>query len=125
MDISEEGNCNLLDIVPLLLQAVALLPFIDETRLLNAVAPLEATLTDEEQYRNAKRTELLFMASWHPLAPDVLTMAEEHAGMAVDARAEVTAPVDPKVQAFMAEPTPVLQQTSCCVPINGRWARLV
>lgn len=31
-----------------------LLPFIDEKRLLDAVAPKEATLTAEEHYRNGK-----------------------------------------------------------------------
>ncbi len=76
---------------------MALLPFIDETRLLEAVTPREETLTEEERYRNAKRYELLFLASWHPLAPDVFSMAEEGAGLAGEARSLASAPVDPAV----------------------------
>ena len=45
----------------------------------------------------SQRSELLFMASWHPLAPDVLTMAEEHASLATEERAAINAPVDPAV----------------------------
>jgi hypothetical protein len=37
------------------------------------------------------------MGSWHPLAPDILTMAEEHAGVEIEKRATISAPMDPKV----------------------------
>jgi 5'-3' exonuclease len=59
---------------------VALLPFIDEARLLAAVAPLEPTLTPEEAYRNSRRLELLFCSGSHALAPDIFEAAEAAAG---------------------------------------------
>lgn len=49
-------------------------------------------------------SELLFMGSWHPLAPDILTMAEEHAGVETGERAAISAPMDPKVPIFCATP---------------------
>ena len=42
-------------------QAVALLPFIDEKRLLDAVALVEGELSEEERYRNSQRLEMLFV----------------------------------------------------------------
>eukprot|EP00736_Rhodelphis_marinus_P000954 Rmarinus@m.26593 len=41
-------------------QAVVLLPFIDETRLKTAIAPLEKTLTEEERLRNTPGSTYLF-----------------------------------------------------------------
>jgi hypothetical protein len=46
-------------------------------------------------------SELLFMGSWHPLAPDILTMAEEHAGVETAKRAAISAPMDPKVSTYL------------------------
>lgn len=40
---------------------VALLPFIDEGRLLSAMEPLYDELTEEERARNAAGTDLLFI----------------------------------------------------------------
>jgi 5'-3' exoribonuclease 2 len=41
---------------------VALLPFIDEGRLLSAMEPIYGELTEEEQARNALGSDLLFIA---------------------------------------------------------------
>jgi 5'-3' exoribonuclease 2 len=46
----------------LLTIGVALLPFIDEARLLSAMGPLCDELTEEEQARNTVGNDLLFMA---------------------------------------------------------------
>ena len=48
---------------------MCLLPFIDEARLLAAVAPCEASLTAEERFRNAKRCEQLFLVQLSPAHP--------------------------------------------------------
>ncbi len=69
------------DIAAAIVQGVCLLPFIDEARLLAAVAPCEQSLTAEERFRNAKRCEQLFLVpsllpplpptSWAPARPCV------------------------------------------------------
>ena len=48
-------------------QGVALLPFIDEDRLLTATAAQEPKLTEEEAWRNSQRLALLFCHCEHPL----------------------------------------------------------
>ena len=50
-------------------QAIALLPFIDAARLRATVAPLRATLTDEEKSRDAASGNLLFVSGSNPVAP--------------------------------------------------------
>ena len=47
-------------------QAVVLLPFIEEERLLAAIAPKEASLTPEEAARNGQRIDMLFMSRYRP-----------------------------------------------------------
>lgn len=49
-------------------QGVAILPFIDEKRLIKALLPLEPTLTEEEQKRNSFSVDLLFVSTSHSLA---------------------------------------------------------
>ena len=46
---------------------VALLPFIDEQRLLQALTPLYSQMTPEEQQRNEKGNEVLVVGSGHLL----------------------------------------------------------
>ncbi|KAI8812197.1 exoribonculease Dhp1 [Cladochytrium replicatum] len=48
-------------------QGVALLPFIDEKRLLDAMAPFYEQMTDEEKRRNEKGWEVVAVASENPL----------------------------------------------------------
>jgi 5'-3' exoribonuclease 2 len=50
-------------------QGVALLPFIDEKRLLDAMRPLYGHLTQEEAKRNKWGHDLLFVSGDHPLHP--------------------------------------------------------
>jgi len=57
-------------------QGVALLPFIDEKRLLEAMRSVEDQLTDEERYRNGQRDELLFVSTQHPLSSNLLSLYE-------------------------------------------------
>jgi 5'-3' exoribonuclease 2 len=50
-------------------QGVALLPFIDEKRLLDAMAPEYPKLKDEEERRNCLGNNVIFAAVDHPLYP--------------------------------------------------------
>lgn len=50
---------------------MALLPFIDEERLLAATDALQDQLTDEEKRRNSMRTDVIYVHNSHPLAPMV------------------------------------------------------
>lgn len=50
-------------------QGVALLPFIDEKRLLDAMSPRLSKLTDEEVRRNKWGSNVLFVGKDHPLHP--------------------------------------------------------
>jgi 5'-3' exoribonuclease 2 len=56
-------------------QGVALLPFIDEKRLLAATRLKEKELNEEETFRNSRRVETLYMPGSHSLAPDVYEIA--------------------------------------------------
>lgn len=50
-------------------QGVALLPFIDEKRLLDAMAPRYMELSDDEKRRNAMGNNVIFAAEENPLYP--------------------------------------------------------
>ncbi|CAD7696909.1 unnamed protein product [Ostreobium quekettii] len=56
-------------------QAVALLPFIDEDRLVKAMEPHMSKLTPEEKERNTTKPHQLYLHSAHSLAPAVREMA--------------------------------------------------
>jgi 5'-3' exoribonuclease 2 len=75
-------------------QAVTLLPWIDEARLLGAIATVEGTLTEEERHRNSCRLETLFVRSTHPLGGAILKLEEEQAELDAAARAARDAPMD-------------------------------
>ena len=50
-------------------QAVALLPFIDEARLLGAMGTKYPGLTEEEERRNKWGSNAIFVSDTHPLFP--------------------------------------------------------
>lgn len=50
-------------------QGVALLPFIDEKRLLDTMGPEYANLTDDEKRRNTPGNNVIFAAEGHPIFP--------------------------------------------------------
>jgi 5'-3' exonuclease len=50
-------------------QGVALLPFIDEKRLLDTMAPEYENLTEDEKRRNAPGNNVIFAAEGHPVFP--------------------------------------------------------
>lgn len=82
-------------------QAVVLLPFIDEKRLLAAIATVEDSLSIEERARNSRRIDSIFLSSSHPLAPEVFQVADAAAGLAPDKLHEAAAQLDPSVRAVM------------------------
>eukprot|EP00897_Mesotaenium_endlicherianum_P007956 jgi/Mesen1/7189/ME000371S06275 len=76
-------------------QGVAMLPFIDEERLLNAIKPVEDSLTEEERRRNSFYCENMFIASSHTLAPFVFSLADRYGHLEGEERGKVKEPIDP------------------------------
>ncbi|CAG9467433.1 unnamed protein product [Pedinophyceae sp. YPF-701] len=77
-------------------QGVALLPFIDEKRLLAATEPLEGRLSDEERWRNGQRLALLFVHRAFPLAKTALGLEERVKTLPEDERRSAKAAIDPR-----------------------------
>eukprot|EP00271_Cylindrocystis_brebissonii_P010048 TRINITY_DN25_c7_g1_i1.p1 TRINITY_DN25_c7_g1~~TRINITY_DN25_c7_g1_i1.p1 ORF type:complete len:1117 (-),score=279.22 TRINITY_DN25_c7_g1_i1:409-3759(-) len=69
-------------------QGVALLPFIDEQRLLDAVKTVEPTLTEEERRRNSPLVDCLLVSSSHPLATSIITFYDANRHLALAKRAQ-------------------------------------
>ncbi|TKY61413.1 5'-3' exoribonuclease 4 [Spatholobus suberectus] len=74
-------------------QGVAKLPFIDEKKLLSVTSKLEGTLTEEEQLRNSKMLDLLYVNSAHNLAPHILSYYQYSCQLPLYERPAV--PIDP------------------------------
>ncbi|KAL5136066.1 5'-3' exoribonuclease 4 [Glycine soja] len=70
------------------------LPFIDEKKLLSATSKLEATLTEEEQLRNSKMLDLLYVSSAHNLAPHILSYHQYSCQLPLHERPAL--PIDPR-----------------------------
>lgn len=84
-------------------QGVAILPFIEEGRLLAATRSVEPRLNAEEAFRNSRRLELVYVAGTHGLAPDIFEVAEA-AGGGADAGAKLAAAkaIDPEASGGMS-----------------------
>ncbi|XP_055961608.1 5'-3' exoribonuclease 3-like [Mercurialis annua] len=59
-------------------QAICLLPFIEESRLLSEIAKVEHTLTDDERRRNSLGTSFLFLHVLHPLGDAIIHLSEQN-----------------------------------------------
>lgn len=77
-------------------QGVALLPFIDERRLVTETRKLEAKLSPEERRRNTTRRESLYVHVDHPLSRAILQQADECQAKKDEERAGVSEPMDPE-----------------------------
>ncbi|CAI5991642.1 unnamed protein product, partial [Closterium sp. NIES-65] len=78
-------------------QGVALLPFIDEDRLLEAIKQVESTLTPEERRRNSQLCELMYFSSGYPLAKTVWEMMGKWGQLDAKARAHKKHAIDPSL----------------------------
>ena len=83
-------------------QGVALLPFIDEARLLAATRSKESELDEEESFRNSRRLETLYIPGTHAMAPDAFEVAAAAADKEGSDKLEAAEEIDPSVSEGMA-----------------------
>ncbi|KAJ9185499.1 hypothetical protein P3X46_005129 [Hevea brasiliensis] len=76
-------------------QAVCILPFIEESRLLSAVAQVEHELTDDERQRNSLDLDILFVHISHPLADIIIQFSKQNC------HPNVLQKIDPKISGGM------------------------
>ncbi|GFR47876.1 hypothetical protein Agub_g9685, partial [Astrephomene gubernaculifera] len=104
-------------------QGVALLPFIDESRLLAATGPLLPLLEPEEAFRNSTRSEVMYLHAAHPLAPAVYEMESACGHLAPEERGASATPLDPAlsrgVHGFMLLCAGETQPSVVPVPFQG------
>ncbi|GJP46035.1 hypothetical protein CLOM_g5377 [Closterium sp. NIES-68] len=82
-------------------QGVALLPFIDEERLLEAIKQVEPTLTAEERRRNSQLCEMMYFSSGYPLAASVWEMMGKWGQLDAKARMQKKQAIDPTLSGGM------------------------
>ena len=82
-----------------------------------AQLPLEATLTEEEARRNSRRLDLLYLASSHPVAPDVFQLCDAAGAADEAARATLERPLDPQLSG--ARPLAFCASTVSCQKISS------
>ncbi|WIA08554.1 hypothetical protein OEZ85_007986 [Tetradesmus obliquus] len=68
-------------------QGVALLPFIEQDRLLEATGALLDQLSPEQKFMNSHRMEVLYVHNSHSLAAAILKISEAAAGLSPEERA--------------------------------------
>lgn len=89
-------------------QGVALLPFIDETRLLAATDAELHNLSEEERFRNTTRLEVMYVHNTHSLAPTVFEIAEKFGSLSAAEKAQQQEAMDPEtsrgVSGFLLHP---------------------
>mmetsp|Transcript_1802 Transcript_1802/g.4476 ORF Transcript_1802/g.4476 Transcript_1802/m.4476 type:complete len:1019 (+) Transcript_1802:196-3252(+) len=83
-------------------QAVCLLPFIDEKRLIEVTEQMESKLTEEEAFRNSNRLEVMYVGPSHGLVPSILELEDSCASVPLEKRVESKMPMDTEQSDGMA-----------------------
>ncbi|GKU90081.1 hypothetical protein SLEP1_g4123 [Rubroshorea leprosula] len=78
-------------------QGVAKLPFIDEERLLEEVAKIEHTLTEEQARRNSMMCDMLFVATSHRLSEQIFSLDNRCKQLSDRERVEVLEQIRPEL----------------------------
>ncbi|XP_010539049.1 PREDICTED: 5'-3' exoribonuclease 3-like isoform X2 [Tarenaya hassleriana] len=78
-------------------QGIAKLPFIEEHRLLDAIALVEHTLKKEEIRRNSVMFDMIFVAASHPLAEVIRSLDKCAKSLKKRKRAKITEKIDPEL----------------------------
>ncbi|KAL5219105.1 hypothetical protein ABZP36_019789 [Zizania latifolia] len=81
-------------------QGIAILPFIDERRLLAETQKLEDTLTDDERFRNRTMFDILYVWESHPLAAQIAFLYQMYSQSSVK-DAYYIIPIDPAASSGM------------------------
>ncbi|EOA12369.1 hypothetical protein CARUB_v10025807mg [Capsella rubella] len=76
-------------------QGIAKLPFVEEKRLLETVALVEKSLTDEEIRRNSVLFDMLFVVASHPLAELISSLNSRTNNLSNEERATIMEKIDP------------------------------
>ncbi|KAA8533497.1 hypothetical protein F0562_031069 [Nyssa sinensis] len=82
-------------------QAICKLPFVSESRLLEEIAKVEHTLTDDEKQRNSLGLDLLFVHISHPLAVKIFTFCNRKKDHPKLSRAKVKRKINPEASGGM------------------------
>ncbi|KAL8245778.1 hypothetical protein R6Q59_006994 [Mikania micrantha] len=70
-------------------QGIAILPFIDESRLLTEAEKIENTLTEKEKKRNSRMNDMLFVALSHKLSPYISALYDPTKKLSAKKRAKI------------------------------------
>eukprot|EP01124_Arcella_intermedia_P032280 TRINITY_DN74_c0_g1_i1.p1 TRINITY_DN74_c0_g1~~TRINITY_DN74_c0_g1_i1.p1 ORF type:complete len:1068 (-),score=283.68 TRINITY_DN74_c0_g1_i1:40-3042(-) len=93
-------------------QGVALLPFIDENRLFEAIKGLESQLTEEETLRNSRGWDCIFAHAHHPLGKQIINSINTQKDEEIDSFATKIygslSPITATVPTTVASPLPSL-----------------
>eukprot|EP00245_Coleochaete_scutata_P006313 TRINITY_DN2065_c2_g4_i7.p1 TRINITY_DN2065_c2_g4~~TRINITY_DN2065_c2_g4_i7.p1 ORF type:complete len:569 (-),score=109.18 TRINITY_DN2065_c2_g4_i7:445-2121(-) len=82
-------------------QGIALLPFIEEKRLLDAIATVEPTLTEDEKRRNSVLSDMIFFHRSYPLSTLLFSLFDRAGHFPPEERALAIIEIDPSLSDSM------------------------
>ena len=94
-------------------QGVALLPFIEEARLLAATDGVLGCLSEQERYRNSTRMELLLVHSSHPLAPALYELEAKYGHLPASGEPAIRPPVTSHISLISQQPPAIAWPPNC------------
>nr|XP_043631617.1 5'-3' exoribonuclease 3-like [Erigeron canadensis] len=75
-------------------QGIAMLPFIDEARLLAEVEKVEPTLTEEEARRNSRMCDMFFVSASHKLSPYIYALNDRRMKLSIKKQSKLKERID-------------------------------